>query len=148
MTYSRVALLGVTLACMFLSPRDAAAQKKKKTEPPCIGDSLTTNSGVYTVQQAVRGKDIYAGFCRSCHTPETHTGPQFHATWDKRSMSDLFAFVRDRMPKNEPGSLSAQEYADVIAYILRMNRMAAGSKELPSDTAALRAIRIVPVKSH
>jgi cytochrome c5 len=141
-----LALLGTTVCCMFFPRRDAAAQATKPV--PCPRDTLTTNSGVYTTQQAVRGRDVYAGFCKSCHTPESHTGPLFHAVWDKRFMSELFSFVRDRMPKNEPGSLSDQEYADVIAYLLRMNQMPVGARELPSDTVALRTIRIEPAKSH
>ena len=132
------------ISMFCLTGRDAAAQSKKPTSAaPCV-DSLTTNSGIYTAQQAQRGRDVYLGFCRSCHTAESHTGPLFHATWDKRSMADLFAFIRERMPKNEPGTLSDQEYADVVAYLLWMNKMPAGSHELSADSMSLRAIRIVP----
>jgi len=58
----------------------------------------------------------------------------------------LFEFVQERMPKNEPGSLTPQEYADVVAYLLRMNRMPAGSDELSTDVATLKRIRIEKVK--
>jgi len=50
------------------------------------------------------------------------------------------------MPKNEPGSLTPQEYADVVAYLLRMNRMPPGSDELSTDVATLKKIRIEKVK--
>lgn len=46
------------------------------------------------------------------------------------------------MPKNEPGSLTPQEYVDVVAYLLRMNRLPEGSEELSTDVAVLRRIRI------
>jgi hypothetical protein len=46
------------------------------------------------------------------------------------------------MPKNEPGSLSPEEYADVLAYLLKLNLMPAGPAELPPDSSALRTIRI------
>ena len=105
-------------------------------------DTVTTNSGVYTFDQSNRGRDVYAGNCRSCHTPETHTGAVFNAIWNGRTLADLFAFVRDRMPKNDPGALTAQEYVDVIAYMLRMNKLPMGDTELPADSSALTRVRI------
>lgn len=123
---------------MFFPLRDAAAQSAHRK----VSDSLTTRSGVYTSPQAARGRDVYMGNCRSCHTPETHTGATFNAVWNKRSLADLYAFVRERMPKNDPGTLSDEEYADVVAYLLRMNKMPAGKRELAPDSAALAKIRI------
>ena len=105
-------------------------------------DTLTTQLGVYSFEQANRGKDVYAGNCRSCHTPESHAGPMFAAIWDKRSLADLFVFVRERMPKNDPGALTAQEYVDVIAYLLRMNKQPIGEAELQPDSLALSRVRI------
>jgi hypothetical protein len=46
------------------------------------------------------------------------------------------------MPKNEPGSLTPQEYVDVVAYLLRMNNLPTGSGDLSTDVAQLRRIRI------
>jgi mono/diheme cytochrome c family protein len=124
------------LACGpgILLSRDAAAQTKH--------DVITTKSGVYSVQQAVRGRDVYAGYCKSCHTVQTHTGAAFNATWNGRALSELYDYMSERMPKNEPGSLSSQEYADVLAYVLRMNAMPAGDHELPVESAAMQKIRI------
>ena len=142
----------VTALCIFSAfGRDAAAQSRKsskKPAPPPCADSTTTKIGVYTAQQAVRGKDIYAGNCRSCHTPETHTGTTFAATWNKRSLAELYSYIRERMPKNEPGSLSDQEYADVLAYVLRLNRMPMGQKELAPDSASMKSIRIDVTRSR
>lgn len=101
---------------------------------------------MYTASQANRGRDLYALQCRSCHTPESHTGPIFDTWWGGKLVSDLFEYVQERMPKNEPGILSPQEYADVIAYLLRMNRMPVGDEELPSDVERLRSIRIEKAK--
>lgn len=136
------------LATLFIASRDmlAQAQNRRRAAPaenssPC-GDSLTTRSGIYTREQSIRGSDIYAGNCRSCHTVETHTGAAFNATWDGRPLSDLYEYIAERMPKNDPGSLAPQEYADVLAYVLRMNRQPAGSTELPPDSLALKAVRI------
>ena len=134
-------------ACILCAlPRDAAAQSAPKHDALCV-DSVTTRKGVYTEEQASRGRDIYAGNCRSCHSPETHTGATFDAIWNKRSLAELFGFIRERMPKNAPGSLSDQEYADVLAYLLKMNRMPAGQSELPPDSASMKSIRIQTTKT-
>ena len=110
--------------------------------------SKTTQSGVFDSTQASRGKDIYAGYCRNCHTAESHTGATFVATWKERSLVDLFGFIQERMPKNEPGSLSDREYVDVMAYLLKMNGMPAGKSELPVDSTALSKIRIHFLKAN
>jgi mono/diheme cytochrome c family protein len=102
----------------------------------------STMTGVYTADQAARGQDIYAGMCQSCHTGGSHTSPAFRGAWAGRRLSELFGYVQERMPKNDPGSLSLTEYADVVAYLLKMNRMPPGPAELPSDSVALKAIRI------
>ena len=106
------------------------------------GGGKSTHDGVYTREQALRGQDVYAGNCKSCHTPESHTGPIFTSRWNGKPLLELYAFVRDLMPKNDPGTLSPEEYADVVAYLLRMNRLPLGDVDLPPDTVALKAIRI------
>ena len=73
---------------------------------------------------------------------ESHTGAAFTATWNHRELSVLYAYLTTKMPKNDPGSLAPQEYADVLAYVLKMNGMPAGAAELPADTVQLKAIRI------
>src|SRR5690349_20148027 len=119
---------------MFFVAGEAAGQAKTAVR--------TTRGGVFSLEQASRGADVYAGYCKSCHTAETHTGANFRMHWRGKPLSDLFVYIRDRMPKNEPGSLSAEEYADVLAYVLKMNRLPAGKADLPPDSTKLSAIRI------
>ena len=57
-------------------------------------------------------------------------------------MSDLFGFISERMPKNDPGSLAPEDVADVMAYLLKMNQMPVGSAELPADADSLKKFRI------
>ena len=102
----------------------------------------STASGVYTDEQATRGRDTYQMQCKSCHTPASHTGPTFASWWDRKPLSDLYQFVTTRMPKNEPGSLQPDEYVDLIAYLLKLNDLPSGSEPLPADSLALRKIRI------
>jgi mono/diheme cytochrome c family protein len=101
----------------------------------------STLQGVYTTAQAAQGRDVYAGMCQSCHTPASYTGPAFLDAWSGRALEDLFGYIRARMPKSEPGSLTPREYAQVVAYLLELNGMPAGRDELPSDPAALKVIR-------
>jgi len=106
-------------------------------------DSIrSTRAGVYSEDQSARGREIYALNCMSCHTPASHAGPEFTAKWDGRLFWDLYQFVRESMPKSEPGSLTAREYLSVLAYLLKMNGMPAGPDELPVDSTGLARIRI------
>ena len=97
---------------------------------------------MFTDAQAARGKDIYVGTCRECHTPASHTGVVFKNSWGGKLLSDLLAYMQEKMPKNNPGSLSGEEYADVTAYILMLNGLPSGDTELPSDPNAAKRIRI------
>ena len=121
-----------------------AARRRKPTvshvKSPPPGPS--TLSGVYTDEQASRGKDVYAGACRSCHTPASHTGATFTRWWRGKQLSDLFGFIANNMPKNDPGSLAPEDAADVTAYLLKMNAMPAGRAELPPDIDSLKKFRI------
>lgn len=116
---------------------------------PCLGqaqaapDSVrSTRAGVYAAEQAELGRDLYVMNCASCHTAVSHTGPGFVATWHGRRLWELFRYVSERMPKNQPGALSRREYARVVAYLLMMNGMRAGAAELVADSTALKQIQI------
>jgi mono/diheme cytochrome c family protein len=102
----------------------------------------STLSGIYTNEQASRGKDVYAGNCKMCHTASSHTGETFAKWWRGKQLSDLFTFVSTRMPKNNPGSLADEDVADVMAYLLKMNAMPVGPGELPPDVDSLKKFRI------
>jgi mono/diheme cytochrome c family protein len=139
----------VVVACMLVrDATQASAQTKTSTaQTASTPDSPSTLSGVYTDEQASRGKDVYAGSCRSCHTPASHTGATFNKWWRGKRLSDLFLFVSTRMPKNDPGSLSPDDVADVMAYLLKMNAMPVGKEELPPDADSLKKIRIETKRS-
>jgi len=139
------------VACMLVrGPSHAFAQRGKSTAVSggVAADSTpSTLSGVYTNEQASRGKDVYAGSCRSCHSPASHTGATFNKWWRGKHLSDLFLFVSTRMPKNDPGSLAPEDVADVMAYLLKMNAMPVGNEELPPDADSLKKIRIETKRS-
>jgi S-disulfanyl-L-cysteine oxidoreductase SoxD len=107
----------------------------------------TTFSGVYSEKQATAGKDIYGNSCQGCHTEASHTGPIFQSSWIGKSLWDLFHYVRTEMPKTEPGSLSEEQYGQVVAYLLKLNTMPAGETDMPTDSVALKTIRFDTVTS-
>jgi mono/diheme cytochrome c family protein len=142
-------LVVVMLASSLVGPARACAQATKPAHPPARSTQKTappsgptTLAGVYTDEQAARGKDVYAGSCRSCHTPASHTGATFNKWWRGKHLSDLFNFVQTQMPKNDPGSLASEDVADVVAYLLKMNAMPVGPNELPADVDSLKKFRI------
>lgn len=110
--------------------------------------------GVYTARQIQRGGAVYARDCAACHGPTLNggeapplAGPDFLAEWYGYSAGDLFERIRGTMPVAGPGSLSAQDYADVLAYILSINKFPAGETEMNGSREPLKRIRIEAAKA-
>jgi S-disulfanyl-L-cysteine oxidoreductase SoxD len=108
----------------------------------------TVWDGVFTADQAKRGEAAFVEACSNCHgrtlegadmTPAL-TGGGFMSNWDGLTLGDLFDRIRISMPADRPGSLSRQEDADVVAYILQFNQFPAGKEELPRDVQVLKQI--------
>jgi len=105
--------------------------------------------GAYTEEQAKRGEPIYAQNCASCHGPELSGGEMapplaagdFLSGWDGLTVGDLFERIRISMPQNAPGSLTAQQNADVLAFILHANKFPAGKTELGTQSMMLKGIK-------
>jgi mono/diheme cytochrome c family protein len=110
--------------------------------------------GVYTEEQAKRGEGLYGQYCASCHGPDLAggemapglTGGEFTANWNELSLGDLFERIRISMPQNAPGSLSRQQNADILAYVLRKMNMPVGQTELSTQTEMLKEIKFLASK--
>ena len=107
-----------------------------------VATSPSTLDSIYTMEQAERGRDVYLGTCKSCHSPASHTGATFDKWWKGKHLSDLYTYVLTKMPGNDPGSLSPEATADVVAYLLRVNGMPPGSNELYPDADSLKKFMI------
>jgi mono/diheme cytochrome c family protein len=107
---------------------------------------LTTLSGVFSEEQAKRGKDSFASVCLSCHTPSEQSGDAFDQKWNQHTLYDLYSYISQQMPQDNPGSLDPATAADVVAYLLKLNAMPAGTADLTSDTAVMKNIRITRTK--
>ncbi len=104
----------------------------------------STLTGVYTTEQAARGKNVFLGSCKSCHAPESHVGANFQRLWVGKPLLALFKYVAEGMPENDPGSLAADANADVVAYLLQLNGMPTGAAELAPDSTVMRSILVEP----
>jgi len=119
----------------------AAGQVAWSQEQAPTAEARTTRSGVYTAEQAARGESTFGSLCTGCHTLADFSTPAFAKKWNGLPLADFFALISETMPEDFPGSLKPDEYAQVTAYVLRVNRMPAGQSALPADREALKQIR-------
>jgi len=107
-----------------------------------------TSTGVYTAQQATRGAAIYQSKCSLCHGAELAgdgtapplAGADFLSHWTGQPVAELFEKIHASMPSDQPGTLTAQEAADLVAFLLSSNKRPAGPSELPAVTDQLKLI--------
>lgn len=99
--------------------------------------SRSVKDGVYTPAQATRGRALYEEKCVSCHANR-----MWGQDWPEKSVFDVYDIVKNFMPEDNPGSLSATQTRDVIAYILQNNKLPAGKTELPETDADLKEIKL------
>jgi len=102
----------------------------------------STMTGVYSEAQADHGEETYMGVCVGCHPAGTYSGEAFKASWTGRPLSDLYDTIKEKMPKNDPGSLSPEQAAQLVSYILRINKVPSGKTDLPAEVDPLKDIRI------
>lgn len=140
-TITGIAVLGLVLGISALTLKAQTATRN-------VWD------GVYTADQATQGKAVFADKCATCHGADLNgaemapplVGAMFMGDWVGQSADDLFTRIHTTMPANDPGSLSNDQTAQVLAYILSMNQFPAGSTALPSDDASLTPIAITAEK--
>ena len=104
-----------------------------------VQDSRTTLDGVYTEEQAARGKQTYQRVCSECHSLDYYSGATIRP-WAGADVYSMYNLIRTQMPQNNPGSLRPREYVAMIAYILELNGMPAGSEALSSRRSELQKI--------
>lgn len=100
------------------------------------------DSGSYTVEQAARGQDVFRRICAACHAPIQFTSSGFRDGWNGRTAFELFDQIRTTMPQDNPGRLRREQYADVVAYLFKLNGQPAGSSQLAADSESLRRVQI------
>jgi S-disulfanyl-L-cysteine oxidoreductase SoxD len=117
---------------------------------PGPAPAKTTLDGVYTDDEAARGKAQYNTACSACHMEDLSgsgqalplAGDAFMDIWEGQTMNDFLELVQGTMPQDKPGSLTADQALDVMSYILQQNKFPAGKEELKNDPDALKSILI------
>lgn len=107
--------------------------------------------GVYTAEQAERGAQLYMKGCAECHgnglegddmSPPL-IGDDFLWDWNGLTLGDMFERIKISMPDGKPRTMSDQEKADVLAYMLRENEMPTGENEIEARVSTLKPIQFL-----
>jgi mono/diheme cytochrome c family protein len=117
------------------------------------GQLRSITDGVYSSQQAERGRAVYQAQCESCHGDVLQgagvgpplTGDAFMSNWSARQLSDVVDKIQKTMPFYMPGSLSRQQSTDLTAYILQTGKFPAGKADLSEGLLTQIALPMVRV---
>ncbi len=119
-----------------------------------MGSLIAAAALGYTEEQANKGKAVYTAQCASCHgaqgqggkVPDSFTGyggmkaPPVAgkgALPNMETAENVYTFIKQHMPLQKPGSLSDQEYLDIVAFDLMANKAGKpGDKPLTTDMLA------------
>lgn len=108
--------------------------------------------GVYTSDQADKGKALFVDNCAKCHGGTLDgndeipplKGAHFMADWETQTIADLVQRVHGTMPLDDPGKLNTESATAVVAYLLQQNGMPAGSAPITEGAAAQIRIDSTP----
>lgn len=132
------------------------AQAEETAPVEAAGEAATGErtifDGVYTAEQAERGKEFFNTECSTCHSNTARgssaaPGLIGYTLDSKYADQPLFAYwdyMRTNMPPGNAGWFTDQEYADITAYLLSLHGAPAGDTELEGTEEALSTIMIVP----
>lgn len=142
------------VACLAVPLALAAVTIAQSTPPSTTPSSKTVWDGVYTAEQAARGKTAYNTHCARCHgeklmgnddaTPLVEK--KFLEKWYGKSVGELVELTRKEMPSDGPGKLTRKQCTDMTAYLLSANGFPAGKTEMAAELDALNSILIQPKK--
>jgi mono/diheme cytochrome c family protein len=114
-----------------------------------VAQQKTAKDGVFSAEQAKRGEMLYTDTCAACHDPAliggvgpALSGKDFFTGWKEMTVGDLFGKIKNEMPLTAPGTLTPEQTADVVSYILSFNKFPAGAAALAADPAPLKDIKI------
>lgn len=89
----------------------------------------------YTEEQAEAGQRMFAISCGGCHGTDMVDVFAGYATAES-----YYLFISGSMPADNPGSLAPQQYADIMAYLMREVGFPSGDEKLTADRAILAEI--------
>ncbi len=118
-------------------------------ETTTAGGATASPQMAAVADQIDLGKTSYLAACAVCHGENLGghdrapalSGHTFDAAWAARNAFDLFERIRTTMPQSAPGTLSEENYAAIVAYILHANGNAAAT---PLNRETMQRISIAP----
>jgi mono/diheme cytochrome c family protein len=147
---SLVILAGILLGRAHVGANGRAAPDNSVA----AGSERGILNGVYSDEQRRKGVQVYINQCSTCHGERLRggesapalSGASFRDHWVGRTLDDLMQKV-NLMPPKDPGRLTPDEAASVIAVILAANGFPPGTEELSSASNLLQQVRIESPKS-
>ena len=110
----------------------------------------SVNDGIYSDAQAKRGDVLYKEQCATCHGDNLEgsgpmpalAGKDFLASWQGKTVGDLYDKTFTTMPATAPGSLTPAQAADIVAYMLASSKYKVGTTDLEGKVEVLKDIKI------
>lgn len=123
------------------------AAPQLSSQAQSLGAMSSVSDGVFSFEQSRRGEAQYVDICERCHEKDLGgggdldefvppiVGEEFLSEWAQWSVGDLYEFMTLEMPpkRKERAEVTADMYADILAYILEQNGFPSGKAELPPD---------------
>ena len=69
-------------------------------------------------------------------------GKDFLANWSGKTLGDLYEKTQTTMPATAPGTLSPEQAADIVAFLLSKDNFPTGAAALVGKTEPLTQIKI------
>jgi hypothetical protein len=103
--------------------------------------SLAAPASAFPPDQVARGEGVWNRVCVECHGPDSTNldAPLLLRPDSLRRFPHAAAahkYISESMPSETPGSLTQEEYWDVIAFLLTQNGISGGETLLGPETAA------------
>ncbi len=122
-----LAVLLASAACGAPAPTPTPTPRPLPTQPPAATEPPPAPSGPTVVQVAESGAAVFAQSCARCHGDQGEgrsapalvgAGTNIQRHGDALGLLEYFS---SRMPVGAPGSLSEEQYSQILAWILLGN---------------------------
>jgi len=105
---------------------------------------------ISTAAQATAGSAVFSANCAVCHgaalqgeAGPTLIGQSFASASSNYTVGAIFGEIAQQMPAGNPGSLTHDQYAQVMAYILSKNGYPAGATALDYNASLGSSVPLV-----
>ncbi|MBM4430079.1 MAG: cytochrome c [Chloroflexi bacterium] len=128
-------LLLVLVACSSAAPTPTPLPPTAL--PPT---QLPAPAGLTAAQRAPLGEAVYSRSCAACHNPLSASN--LRRSFDRfNNAGEMLSYAQRAMPQTNPGSLPAEDYLNVIVWVLLDNGKVAADAVLDADNLAEVTLR-------